>query len=681
MYASCATRHLRLALTVATLGLLAALFLLQTPHARAQESVPPSLLSWNVDGTSLVLIYNELLDESSIPATTDYSVVVGSNAAANPSTVAVRGAEVALTLLTAAASGDTVTLTYTLGTTPAQDLAGNDAPPFSGTAVTNHTGATNARPAFSAETVTLTVDENTASGMNVGSAVAATDADNDTLTYEFQSGFSEFTVDANGQVKTSAALDFESGTTTYVGALYVHDSKDPAGTGDSLKDDSIKVTINVNDVNEAPSISGTAVVQIDENTTTVLTYTVSDPDPGDTHTWSIDSDTSANANADGALFEIGSTSGALSFKTAPDYETPGSMNTPPTNTYSVTIVATDSGSPPQTATHNVVVTVLDVNEPPSIGGLSTGQLNEGTSTSHVIHTYIAPDPEDDSLTWSLAGNDAGDFTINSSTGALRFSAVPDYENPADHNDDNTYELIVQVTDGKNAQGGSDTTIDDTQAVTIEVLNVNEAPDITTTGSAFTTLSKPEGTATTEVLQTYAANDPETTDALMWTLTGPDAARFAIAEHGDGQVDLKFSAVPDYENPTDVGADRVYNVTLQVRDSKVNTVGNTNGDADSMTDDFIDVVVTVTNVDEPGTVTISGTESGGEELMASVTDIDGMVSNVTWQWALGASASGPFAPISGATNNTYTTVAVDVNRYLRATACTRTPRARASPPTP
>ena len=51
----------------------------------------------------------------------------------------------------------------------------------------------------------------------------------------------------------------------------------------------------------------------------------------------------------------------------------------------------------------------------------------------------------------------------------------------------------------------------------------------------------------------------------------------------------------------------------------------------------------------------------------MTDIDGTPTSVSWQWALGASASGPFAPISGATNSTYTTVAVDVNRYLRATA--------------
>ena len=572
-----------------------------------------------------------------------------------------------LTLSTAAASGETVTVTYTPGTNRLQDVAGNDAFGLTSQEVKNYTDATNARPAFTGETITVSVDEDTATGMNVGSAITATDENTgDTLTYWFPSTFTVFTVGADGQIATNEALDFDTNP-SYTVPLYVRDSKSPTGSGDSVPDDSIKVTINVNQVNAAPTIAGAATPSVDENTATVGTYTVTDGDTGDTHTWSIDSDTSTAENQDGSLFEIGSTSGVLSFKTAPDYETPGSLATPPANTYRVTIKVTDSGSPARSDTYDVTVTVADVNEPPSIGGLSTGQLNEGTSTSHVIHTYIAPDPEDDTLTWSLDGQDAGDFNINPTTGVLTFSAVPDYEDPADQNEDNVYNLTVQVTDGKNAQGGTDNSVDDTHLVSIEVLNVNEAPDITTTGTNFTTISRPENTATTAVLQTYAADDPETTDALTWTLTGPDADRFAIADHGNGQVDLKFSAVPDYENPADVGADGVYNVTLQVRDSKVNTVGMTNGNADTMTDDFIAVVVTVTNLDEPGTVTIAGTESGGEELTASVTDIDGTPTSVSWQWALGASASGPFAPISGATSNTYEPVAVDVNRFLRATA--------------
>ena len=106
----------------------------------------------------------------------------------------------------------------------------------------------------------------------------------------------------------------------------------------------------------------------------------------------------------------------------------------------------------------------------------------------------------------------------------------------------------------------------------------------------------------------------------------------------------------------------YTVIVSVSDEKDDA-----GNADDVIDDTITVTINLINVDEPGTVTITGMELGGETLSASVTDIDGTVSNLTWQWALAASASGPFAPISGATDDMYTIVAVDVNRYLRATA--------------
>ena len=80
-----------------------------------------------------------------------------------------------------------------------------------------------------------------------------------------------------------------------------------------------------------------------------------------------------------------------------------------------------------------------------------------------------------------------------------------------------------------------------------------------------------------------------------------------------------------------------------------------------------MTINLTNVDEPGTVTISGTLSGGSTLMASVTDIDGTPTSVTWLWARGNTAGGSFANISSATSSSYTLVAADVTKYLRATA--------------
>lgn len=282
-------------LSLAVLGVVA-LFLLQTPQARA-DGVPPTLQVANLDGTSLVLIYSELLDSSSTPATTDYSLDVGSTMDVNPSSVAVRGAEVALTLSTAATSADTVTLTYTKGSNPVKDRAGNDAVPQENWPVKNHTGASNSPPAFSAETVTLTVDENSTSGTNVGSPVTATDADSgDSLIYSFLSGYTLFSVNAStGQITTSASLDHET-TDKYETVLFVRDNKRPDGGGESTFDDSIHVTINVNDVDEKPVITTTGPsyesISWAENTpatTIIATYAATDPDTDLTDlVWTLD---------------------------------------------------------------------------------------------------------------------------------------------------------------------------------------------------------------------------------------------------------------------------------------------------------------------------------------------------------------------------------------------------------
>ena len=73
----------------------------------------------------------------------------------------------------------------------------------------------NEPPAFSAsETGTRSIPENTATGRNIGDAVAAEDPDGDTLTYKLEgTGAASFDFDTStGQIKTKDALDYEGGT-------------------------------------------------------------------------------------------------------------------------------------------------------------------------------------------------------------------------------------------------------------------------------------------------------------------------------------------------------------------------------------------------------------------------------------------------------------------------------------
>ena len=171
-------------------------------------------------------------------------------------------------------------------------------------------GAGNAEPMFSVSTATPALPENSPAGANVGSAIVASDTDTgDTLTYSLSGADAgSFTVDSSGQIKAKSgiAYDFESSKKSYSVALNVRDSKDAAGVADTANDDSVAVTINLTNVNEAPSVaSGPTSKGVPENSTAVATYTASDPDASTAYTWSVES------ADDGGKFDINS-SGANS---------------------------------------------------------------------------------------------------------------------------------------------------------------------------------------------------------------------------------------------------------------------------------------------------------------------------------------------------------------------------------
>ena len=63
-----------------------------------------------------------------------------------------------------------------------------------------------------------------------------------------------------------------------------------------------------------------------------------------------------------------------------------------------------------------------------------------------VETYRASGPESANASWSLSGDDAGDFDING--GMLTFRSSPDYENPMGHADrDNVYMVTIMADDG------------------------------------------------------------------------------------------------------------------------------------------------------------------------------------------------------------------------------------------
>ena len=138
------------------------------------------------------------------------------------------------------------------------------------------------RPAqFSAATASREVEENTPAGQDIGTAISATDLDNDPLTYAIRNDSELFAIVAStGQLRTKGSLDYETRTSHTI-VVEVTDNKDIDGVADMVIDDEIQVTITIEDVNEPAIISGPQTVDWLENTAgTIATYTASDPDLG-----------------------------------------------------------------------------------------------------------------------------------------------------------------------------------------------------------------------------------------------------------------------------------------------------------------------------------------------------------------------------------------------------------------
>ena len=192
--------------------------------------------------------------------------------------------------------------------------------------------------------------------------------------------------------------------------------------------------------------------------------------------------THALSGTDASKFEIGSTTGQITVKTGniPNFEAKKSY----TVTVTVTAAAkSQGGANAQSVDPNapgdyvvpVTINVTDVNEPPKFADdTATRSIAENSAANTNIGAVVtATDPDTNNtnfntLTYSLTGTDASDFTIDSSTGQIKTKSALDYE------DDTSYSVTVNVTDGKNADGTADTTIDDTIAVTINVTDVERA---------------------------------------------------------------------------------------------------------------------------------------------------------------------------------------------------------------
>ena len=405
------------------------------------------------------------------------------------------------------------------------------------------------------------IPENSASGATVGE-LSTTDADDSSHTYTLDdmSGYPDnaaFAIDG-ATLKTVANFDYETQ------AAYDIHVRSTDGGNEWV---AVAFTITITDVNEAPTDIGLADTSVVENTTAVDTATTTDPDAGDTHEYAI------VGGADRFLFTIDTTSGALAFNTAPNYEAPADADA--NNRYDVRLRTTDAGGASFDETFGIEVT--NVNEAPYALTLDDLSVAENEPAGTKVATASAEDPDNDALTYSMAtgagDDDNATFTFD---GADLETAVAnlDHENPSDADSDGSYLIRYQVTDGTGT---------DTAQATIQVDDRDDAP-----------------TAVDLDPSSIAENVPAQTEVGTLTSTDQDAGSYAYSlEAGTGDTDNASFAIDGDTVETAAGS----SFDFETRTSysiRVRSVDGAGSHAEQLT-------ITITDVNEAPE--LSGIESG------------------------------------------------------------------------
>ena len=258
----------------------------------------------------------------------------------------------------------------------------------------------------------------------------------------------------------------------------------------------------------------------------------------------------------------------MTFVTAPDYETP--TDDGGDNLYNVTIVATDKAG--ATTTHELVVTVTDENESPRFADGLSGSVDVAENTQAVGNYLATDDDAVDTVSYSLSGDDADKFALDSDTGELTFLTVPDHEIPTDKDTDNVYKLKITASSGT---GDRLKTTEHALEVTVTDVNDNDPKFV---DGLLGTASVAENVKEVEI---YTATDADASDTVTYSLDGVDKDLFSVSGRGV----LAFKDAPDFETPGSSADPKsnVYNVTIVASDG-TNT-------------DEHELVVTVTDVNE------------------------------------------------------------------------------------
>ena len=543
------------------------------------------------------------------------------------------------------------------------------------------TGSTSANqaPTFTdGASTSRSVAENTASNQNIQHPVSATDADRHSLTYRLSGDDAgSFTIHAGGQLRTRSGViyDYEE-KNSYEVILRVEDGQGGTAT--------IAVTIHVADVNEPPERPSAPRVEAASSTSLTVSWTEptnTGPDIDDydvqyregdsgaftpwSHNsadrtatianltqgtsyevqvkahnaegwsdWSNSGTGSTSANQAPTFTDGASTSRSVAENTASNQNIQHPVSATDADRHSLTyrLSGDDAGSftihaggqlrtrsgviydyeeknsyevilrvedgQGGTATIAVTIHVADVNEPPERP--SAPRVEAASSTSLTVSwtepTNTGPDIDDYDVQYREG--DSGAFTPWSHNSADRTATI------ANLTQGTSYEVQVKA---HNAEGWSDWSNSGTGST-----SANQAPTFNDRASTSRSIAE-NTTGTHNIGDPVAAIDLDS-DVLTYTLGGDDADSFDMVT-STGQLQTRDAL--DYEDKN------TYTITVSVSDGK-----DAKDNPDATIDDNITVTITVTNVDEDGTVSILPVQPQvGTVLRARLSDPDGDVRSV------------------------------------------------------
>ncbi len=231
-------------------------------------------------------------------------------------------------------------------------------------------------------------------------------------------------------------------------------------------------------LNRGPEITGAGQFEVVENQARVGQLEAADPDEGEEI-----AGYGIAGGADGALFAVDEETGELMFREAPDYETPGDVESAEPesgagdNEYLVVVqVRSGEGERERKGSRAIRVVVSDEEEPPEITSLGPFEVVENRTRVGELEA-VDPDAGDEIGGYGIAGGAL--FAVEAETGELLFREAPDYEDPSDVESeepasgagDNEYIVVVEVRsgEGERERKGS-------RAIRVRVSDEEEPPE-------------------------------------------------------------------------------------------------------------------------------------------------------------------------------------------------------------